>query len=509
MILPALLAALALASTGAPPPSPHRFAILIGDDHGLPGDEPLRFAGDDARSMLSTLEEVGGVSAEDSELLLDADANQVVGALSRWERLLQAEHAPDDQLVLYVSSHAEGGVLHLAGSTLPVEALTDFLERVPVSVAVLVIDSCESGTATGLKGLKRSDQPVIGADRLEVKGRVVLSSSGPNEYAQESEALGGSFFTHHLITALRGAADVSGDGKVTLAEAYLYAYRNTLESTFGTPGGVQHPSYHFDLRGEGELVLSQPDQASSRLRVVDPTPGEWLIARARGGAVDRFEKPAGPAVFALPAGRYRMQTERDGNLLQASVDVPARGEVVLEDRQLAPAPVWATLLKGGGAPPYSGELTFVGGTGIVPGLHGAFGAALTVDRLWARPLGPFSWTFASLGFRSARAIGPVQFRENELALTVGAGWAGRMGALGWRAGAGPGVTAVRQGAIASGSRDAVGLGLDARVELRAPLTARASLLVGGTGGPTWAKRAEGFGLLWQAQAEAGVAFSFE
>ena len=40
--------------------------------------------------------------------------------------------------------------------------------------------------------------------------------------------LGGSLFTHHLLSAMRGASDSDGDGQVTLFEAYSYAYERTL-----------------------------------------------------------------------------------------------------------------------------------------------------------------------------------------------------------------------------------------------------------------------------------------
>ena len=51
------------------------------------------------------------------------------------------------------------------------------------------------------------------------QGLALLTSSAANEDAQESDALKGSFFTHHFVSALLGAADADGDGKVTLEEA--------------------------------------------------------------------------------------------------------------------------------------------------------------------------------------------------------------------------------------------------------------------------------------------------
>ena len=62
----------------------------------------------------------------------------------------------------------------------------------------------------------------------------VLASSTASELSQESEALRASYFTHHLLSGLRGAADADRDGRVTLSEAYRYAYNRTLVATAAT-----------------------------------------------------------------------------------------------------------------------------------------------------------------------------------------------------------------------------------------------------------------------------------
>ena len=71
----------------------------------------------------------------------------------------------------------------------------------------------------------------------------------------------GSYFTHHLLGGLRGPADASGDGQVTLDEAYAWAFARTVESTFATSGGVQQPQVRVDLRGAGALVLPRDRMA--------------------------------------------------------------------------------------------------------------------------------------------------------------------------------------------------------------------------------------------------------
>ena len=99
-----------------------------------------------------------------------------------------------------------------------------------------------------------------------MQGYAFLTSSSENEAAQESERLRGSFFTHALLTGLRGAADVSGDGKVTLNEAYQFAFNETLVQTTPTQAGAQHPAYDIKMAGTGRRgddrrarELGQPD----------------------------------------------------------------------------------------------------------------------------------------------------------------------------------------------------------------------------------------------------------
>ena len=57
----------------------------------------------------------------------------------------------------------------------------------------------------------------------------------------------------------------NGDGKITLAEAYNYAYGQTLARTEATRSGAQHPSYDFQLAGTGDLVLTDLRQAHASL----------------------------------------------------------------------------------------------------------------------------------------------------------------------------------------------------------------------------------------------------
>jgi len=104
-------------------------------------------------------------------------------------------------------------------------------------------------------------------DELASTGEAILTSSAADEIALESREIGGSFFTHHLVSGLRGAADSSGDGIVTLAEAYQYAFSHTVSATAATVAGTQHPAYDYQLAGQGDLVLSELWRPNSALEL--------------------------------------------------------------------------------------------------------------------------------------------------------------------------------------------------------------------------------------------------
>src|SRR5262249_2721563 len=144
-------------------------------------------------------------------------------------------------------------------------------------------------------------------DAPALKGRVVITSSSAKESSMESDRIGGSYFTHHLVAAMRGAAD-SGkdpDGRVTLTEALEYAEARTIESTCGTLAGSQHPHRAIDLQGQGDVVLSELDRSSGKIDFDVEEAGRWLVAQAGAPRVFELEKPGGRRTFAVQPGTYR------------------------------------------------------------------------------------------------------------------------------------------------------------------------------------------------------------
>jgi hypothetical protein len=376
-----------------------------------------------------------------------------------------------DQLFVYVSSHADGGDLHLDGSRLSVSELNTFVQQAPVGVGFFILDSCRSGSATRLKGLEPKQGVSIQLEAGDIRGRVVISASGPDEYAQESDELQGSYFTHHLIAALRGAADSSKDGRVTLQEAYVYAYARTLESTFGTRGGLQRPSYHVDLRGRGELILSELQLGKGRL-VLDVVPsGQWQIISTDGSAViAQLEKAAGPIEISLPPGRYRAKTRIEDRELEKHFAVIAGKRAVIQLSDLDWSAAHRGTLKGGrrrliASLGGSGASSAVAGPGILFGAEGR----LHLDGVDGP--GPVNVVSLSLSYRWGRGRRLVRFTQRELELRAGLGHTVDWGRLSVGAGPEVGAILVRQGNLPDGSsrvglEPSLGLSVDGRLRLR-------------------------------------------
>ncbi|MEZ4241899.1 MAG: hypothetical protein R3F59_38270 [Myxococcota bacterium] len=198
----------------------------------------------------------------------------------------------------------------------------------PAQVRVAVLDSCASGAMIAAKG-GRAVAPFLTDLGADHEGFAYLTSSAADEVAQEAERIGGSYFTHFLASGLRGAADASGDGRVTLSEAYSYANAETLARTERTQHGPQHPRYETQLTGTGDFVLTDLARTHAMLVVGEGIAGTVSVRSDTGALVAEVDKPLRrPVVLGLTPGRYALTVVRgDGRYGEAMVQVgpsPAR-----------------------------------------------------------------------------------------------------------------------------------------------------------------------------------------
>ncbi len=283
------------------------WVIAIGNNRGDAGEVALRYAERDAEQFVQTLSALGGLAPTRTVRLDGRRAEDVRASLDQVDAALRREGG-QGSLVVYYSGHADARALHLGGSHLPIAELTERVSNAPGRFRLLIIDACRSGAASRVKGLEATpDFAVKVDDRTRAEGVAIITSSTAGEDSQESDALQASFFSHHLVSGLRGAADENDDARVTLAEAYAYAYAQTLRSS-GRTLKLQHPTYRFDLKGKGEVVLTTLE--SGRFGQLElARPAVYVIARdGEGGPVAAEVAPAREqARLILPAGDYHVQ----------------------------------------------------------------------------------------------------------------------------------------------------------------------------------------------------------
>lgn len=324
------------ASTEEGASSVRRFALLVGADNGGPERELLRYSSADARSVAQTLTRLGGVASTDLTRLTDPSPNELRDA---FKRITSAATAAQDSgkkvhFVFYYSGHSDERSLLMGGPRFDYKELKGLVDAVPADVHIAILDSCASGAFTRAKGGLRRPPFLVG-DSAQVAGHAYLTSASADENAQESDTVGGSFFTHFLISGLRGAADIDGDDKVTLDEAYRFAYDQTLRRTESTRAGAQHAAYDIDLSGSGDLVMTDLRLANSRLVVARDLGGRIFIRDDKDRLHAELEKvPGAPAiVLALPAGAYRVTLDDGQRYMAADVRLNESGteEIELSD----------------------------------------------------------------------------------------------------------------------------------------------------------------------------------
>jgi hypothetical protein len=306
-----------------------RYALVFSNNAGDAGEAPLRYADADARRLSEVLSTLGDFPPGQVLLLRAATAAQVRGTLIRLNASIR-ERGGDDLLFVFYSGHADAEALHLGGSRLPVAELRDLVAGSPAATRVLVLDSCRSGGLTRVKGGRAVAAPAFQVQTTAppgARGVAILTSSAAGEDAQESDALGASFYTHYLISALRGAADRDGDGRVTLGEAFTYASERTVTATATTVAGPQHPTFRLELGGREDLVLTRPGAHRGDVgRLVFARPGWYLVQTAGDDRVVAEVSSQQPErQLGLEPGRYLVTLRAPDHLRQATLSVAAGG----------------------------------------------------------------------------------------------------------------------------------------------------------------------------------------
>jgi hypothetical protein len=287
--------------------SAERYALLIGRNDGGPGVNDLQYAESDAGGFAGILSTLAGIDPTRIKVLLRPDSAAIDHAFMKIDTAIHnSGHPEQDLLLVYYSGHADGLNILLGKQGYPLQRLQRQLTTSSAGMRIGIFDACRSGMVTSYKGGKRAE-PFFWDRQPQAQGQIIIASSAATEMAQESSTLRASVFSHHFANGLRGSADFSGDGKVTVTEAYQYAYRKTVETTALTGGGLQHPVYKFNITGQSDFILTDLSQHNGGVLFDRSTDGGvyLILSDSYTDVVADFSKKKGQESFiSLAPGPY-------------------------------------------------------------------------------------------------------------------------------------------------------------------------------------------------------------
>ncbi|MBO4858270.1 MAG: caspase family protein [Treponema sp.] len=326
-----------------------RYAIYIGCNDGGKERDRLLYAGSDAQNFQKIMAEIGGVQDSNSFILIDPSKDKIDDTLDKITTKINKNksNAKRSEFIFYYSGHSDENSLLLGEAAYDYSSLKHKITEIPSDIHIVILDSCYSGNFIRTKGGQKK-KPFLMDDSSVVKGHAYLSSSSAREFSQESDDIESSYFTNAMITGLRGAADTSGDNKVTLNELYSYAFNETLSKTEYSKAGPQHPNYNITLVGSGDLILSDISNADAMLSLSKEAKGTFIIRDSNGKLISEINKTAGlPILMALPVGTYTAVCINDLTTLQGTFTLAKNGVYMLDQNNLAVIQQKDNTLKGG------------------------------------------------------------------------------------------------------------------------------------------------------------------
>jgi hypothetical protein len=310
-----LLAAGALSATE----STRRLGIFIGSNNGGRDRVLLRYAVSDAKSLSNIFGRMGGIAENDNILMVEPSIREINRQIDNIARTTaqSKKNSQRTELVFYYSGHSDENGILLNRERYGYADLRSRINTVDADMKIVILDSCSSGAMTRAKGGVKT-QPFLFDSSVSATGYAILTSSSADEVSQESDSIESSYFTHSLMTGLRGAADSVGDGRVTLNELYRFAYAETMAKTETSMHGTQHPSYDIQISGSGDVVLTDIKEISASLVIAEDVIGRISIRDGSDFLVAELTKVSRkPMELGLEPGPYRIVFQQGDNFYRA------------------------------------------------------------------------------------------------------------------------------------------------------------------------------------------------
>ncbi len=325
------------------------YGIFIGHNRGDITDVHLKYSETDAQKMASIFSDYGELEEENMEMLLSPTKKQIVNAFSRLGEKLKSESTATENnsvFIFYFSGHGDRNKMKLGSSFMTYPEFNELFDAFPAKVKIGFFDACASGGIIRNKGVNVIE-PIRIKKKVTAEGSVLISSSAHNELSHESDELGGSFFTHYFVNGLRGAADISGDYKVSLMEAYHYAYNNTLIQSQTLWGSSQHPNAQFKMKLEGDLILTNLNENNTGVILDSKLRGSFTIANSHQEIIADVEKTnSNKVLIALNAGDYTVYQKNESEVNRLGFNLKKHDKKMVYQKDLTKAERRVSNFKG-------------------------------------------------------------------------------------------------------------------------------------------------------------------
>jgi hypothetical protein len=358
LALMAMTAAAGWAGTARAAGVERHFALIVGYN-GAPADsadgavQSLRYADDDALAFYRLENEVGAdaivLTIPDSdtrrrypqaaESVRPPTKTELLAAIADLNvRMEQAARAGDTPSLLFFYSghgartHADGsddvGLTLADGILSRTELHEQVLARLRAAVVHLVIDACYADALVRPRDL---DAQTVAVDPAELAKQlsgsmaalhpnVGVVAAGPSDApAHEWDLYQAGVFSHEVISGLRGAADVNGDGRVEYSElaAFLASANGEVIDPRARVRGVIHPPA-TQVRAALIDLKPTPNPKPAWLVGIPASAGRLYVEDERGNRIVDAHAEVGFAMsFAVPAGEplFVRNDNREADLL--------------------------------------------------------------------------------------------------------------------------------------------------------------------------------------------------
>jgi hypothetical protein len=212
-------------------PQPTAYAIVIGIEKYSASLPPPTGARADAQRFSDLVRASLGVPAGHVQTLFDEQATK--GSIERALASAQASVPPGGRIYFYFSGHgapdasagtsyivpADGDPQFLDATAIPMKEVLTKLGQSKAREVLAIVDSCFSG-AGGRSVLPPGARPIVRVREEAAPSQLALfSASSGSEISGPTADGNGGLFTKYVVDGLgTGAADMNGDGQVSLSE---------------------------------------------------------------------------------------------------------------------------------------------------------------------------------------------------------------------------------------------------------------------------------------------------